>query len=51
MGATGMAMARIVETHPLSLFEMVNPGGLMLIPNFAPSCAPEGTWRRSWTGL
>ena len=51
MGATGMAMARIVETHPLSMFEMVNPGDLMLIPNFAPQRAPEGTWRRSWTGL
>lgn len=42
MGATGMTMARIVETHPLSLFEMVNPGGQMLIPNFAPQLRARG---------
>lgn len=35
MGATGMTMARIVETHPLSLFEMVNP-------NFAPQLRARG---------
>ena len=42
MGATGMTMARIVETHSLSLFEMVNPGGQMLIPNFAPQLRARG---------
>jgi hypothetical protein len=42
MGATGMTMARIVETHPLRLFEIVNPGGQMLIPNFAPQLRARG---------
>jgi hypothetical protein len=37
-----MAMARIVETHPLSLFEMGNPGGLILIPNFALQLRARG---------
>lgn len=40
MGATDMTMARIVETHPL--FEMVNPGGQMLIPNFATQLRARG---------